>query len=67
MRIVFDPATRGLHISLTGGASSSSAQVAPGVVLDYDESGTVIGVELEDAGSVDLSTLQIEGLAGQVA
>lgn len=67
MRIIYDPTTRGLHIALADQPSSTSAQVAPGVVVDYDADGTIVGVELEDAAAVDLSSFQIEGLTGKVA
>lgn len=52
-----------LYIRLSDGVSVESEEVAPGIVLDYDEHNRVIGVEIEDASkSVDLSRLELKAL-----
>jgi len=52
-----------LHIKLAEGITVESEEVAPGVVLDFDEDNRVIGVEVEDASkTVDLSRLEIRAL-----
>jgi uncharacterized protein YuzE len=44
--------------------STESEEVAPGIVLDYDENNRVIGIEIEDASSiVDLSRLEVSALS----
>jgi len=43
------PDTDMLYIRLVDGISTESEEVAPGVVLDFDEHNRVIGVEIEDA------------------
>jgi len=43
------PETDMLHIRLTEGTSAESEEVAPGIVLDFDEHHRVTGVEIEDA------------------
>ncbi|MBI3193042.1 MAG: DUF2283 domain-containing protein [Ignavibacteriae bacterium] len=52
-----------LTIKLAEGFSSDSEEIAPGVVLDYDEYNHVIGVEIEDASKlIDLSRLELKSL-----
>jgi uncharacterized protein YuzE len=49
-----------LYIELANGISTESEEVAPNIVLDYDESNQVIGIEIEDASKlIDLSRLEI--------
>ena len=57
------PETDMLYIKLVEGVSTESEEVAPGVVLDFDEHNRVIGIELEDASKViDLSRLELRAL-----
>lgn len=57
------PDTDMLYIQLGDGISTESEEVAPGIVLDFDEHNRVIGVEIEDASkSIDLSRLEVKAL-----
>jgi len=52
-----------LYIKLAEGISTESEEVAPGVVLDFDEDNRIIGLEVEDASKfVDLSRLELRAL-----
>jgi len=52
-----------LYIEFTDGTSTESEEVAPGIVLDFDERGRVVGMEIEDAGrQVDLSKLELNSM-----
>ena len=52
-----------LYIKLAEGTSTGSEEVAPGIVLDFNEHNQVIGVEIEDAGMfIDLSRLELKSL-----
>ncbi len=52
-----------LYIKLKEGISTESEEVAPNIVLDYDEADHVIGIEIEDASlQMDLSRLEISAL-----
>ncbi len=54
------PETDMLYIKLSDGVSAESEEIAPGVLLDFDEHNRVIGVEIEDASKlVDLSRLEL--------
>jgi len=51
VKISYDPETDCLYISLVDRASVESEEVAPGLVLDYDEEGNVTGIDIEHAGT----------------
>jgi len=52
-----------LYIKLASGVSTESEEVAPGIVLDFDERNQVIGIEIEDASAfIDLSRLDVSAL-----
>ena len=52
-----------LYIKLTNRASAESEEVAPGIVLDFDEQNQIVGIEIEDAGKfIDLSRLEVMAL-----
>jgi len=57
----YHPESDMLYIKLTEGTSSESEEIAPGVVLDFDASNRVLGVEIEDASKfIDLSRLELK-------
>jgi uncharacterized protein YuzE len=57
------PDTDMLYIKLASGVSTESEEVAPGIVLDFDERNQVIGIEIEDASKfIDLSRLDVSAL-----
>lgn len=57
------PDTDMLYIKLTDAPSTESEEIAPGVVLDFDEDNRIVGVEIEDAGRrIDLSRLELKAL-----
>ena len=52
-----------LYIELTKGVSVESEEVAPNIVLDFNEEGRVIGIEIEDASkAVDINSLEFFAL-----
>jgi uncharacterized protein YuzE len=55
--------TDSLYIDLADRASAESREVAPGVVLDFDADGQIVGIDIDRASAiVDLSRLESEGL-----
>lgn len=46
MKIEYDPAADALYVRLSEAAIIESEQVQPGVILDFDASGKVVGVEI---------------------
>jgi len=51
MRIHYDENTDSLYIRLKETSYYESDEVREGVLLDYDEKGNVIGIEILDAGA----------------
>ncbi len=63
MKFHYYPETDSLYIELSDKPSSDSQEVAPGVVLDFDEQRHLVGVDVDNASKlVDLSRLEAEGL-----
>ena len=44
--ITYDPEADAAYVTLSTTAVNDSAEVAPGVVLDFDTQGRVVGIEL---------------------
>lgn len=49
MRINYYPERDSLYIDLSHNTSVESREVSEGVVLDYDESGNLVGVDIDQA------------------
>ncbi|MBO9346224.1 MAG: DUF2283 domain-containing protein [Chloroflexi bacterium] len=49
-----------LYIRLAEGTSVESEEIEPGIVLDFDQEGRPIGIEVEDASQrIDSSLLKV--------
>ena len=46
MKIEYDPAVDALYVRLNDQGIIESEQIKPGIVLDYDEAGNVVGIEV---------------------
>ncbi len=46
MKVIYDPDKDILQIALVEAVIEETAQIAPGLILDYDEDGHVIGLEI---------------------
>jgi uncharacterized protein YuzE len=63
MRFEYFPETDTLYIQLQQGPGTDAREVAPDIVLDYNEAGDVIGIEIEHASvRTDLANLQLSSL-----
>ena len=59
MRLSYDPDTDALYIHFREIAGSDVEEIAPGVVVDLDNEGKIVGMEILDASeSVDLTKLE---------
>jgi uncharacterized protein YuzE len=59
MTITYDQETDMLYIELVDRPSTESEEAQPGLVLDFDEAGRVVGLEFEHASEkVDLTRLE---------
>ena len=52
MKLYYYTETDSLYIDLAERPGSSSREVAPGVVLDLDESGALVGIDIDNASRV---------------
>ena len=63
MRIQYFPETDTLSIRLNDRPSTESEEIAPDVVIDFDEAGGVVSLEIDLASAkVDLKNLDLKGL-----
>lgn len=63
MRLSYHQDTDSLYIHLTEKPGADVVEVSDGVVVDVDENGTPVGIELEHASArTDLSKLEVDGL-----
>jgi uncharacterized protein YuzE len=55
--------TDSLYIDLVDRPASDSREVAPGVVMDFDAEGRLVGIDIDHASQVvNLSKLELEAL-----
>jgi uncharacterized protein YuzE len=60
MRLSYDPETDSLYIHLIERPSKDSDEVADGVVLDFDENGGLVGIDVQHASlHADISRLML--------
>ena len=63
MKFQYYQDTDSLYIELSVKACVDSREVAPGVVLDFDTEGHMVGIDIDHASKiVDLSKLEAEAL-----
>ena len=46
MKIEFDPLADALYIDLKDGEVKKTSEISPGIMLDYDAAGNVLGIEM---------------------
>ena len=49
MRLNYYPDTDSLYIDLSERTSTESREISEGVVLDYDENGKLVGIDIDNA------------------
>jgi len=63
LRIKYDRTADALYIKLGDGPVADSDMIAPGIIVDYNEKGEIIGIEILEFSKqkLDLTKLVIEG------
>jgi len=46
MKIEFDPIADAMYVELAEGGIEKTEEIKPGLILDYDANGNVLGVEM---------------------
>ena len=60
MRIKYYKDTDSLYIDLSEKTSCESLEVAPGIVIDFDENNNIVGVDINSASRIlNLSQLEV--------
>ena len=67
MKVRYDAETDTLTLVLRSAAVHESDEGNPGVILDYDKDGNVVGIEILDASKHVEEPQKIEYLAGAAA
>jgi len=58
MKLSYYPETDSLYIDLSAKTSVDSKEISEGVVLDYDEDGNLVGIDIDNAREkLDLSEM----------
>ena len=59
MKLHYYPETDSLYIELQSGPSVEAREISPGVVVDFDASGAVVGLDIDHASKhLDLSKVE---------
>lgn len=67
MKLNYYPQTDSLYIDLSSRTSTESREISPGVVLDYDQLGGLVGIDIDNASKkLDFSDLIISHLPADV-
>ena len=63
MKFHYYPETDSLYIDLSEKTSVASQEIAPGVVVDFDAQGNLVGIDIDRASKiVNLTRLEAESL-----
>jgi len=62
MKLHYYPETDSLYIELKAGPGAETREVAPGVNADFAADGTIVGLDIDGASKLDLSTLETLGV-----
>jgi uncharacterized protein YuzE len=58
MKLHYYPETDSLYIELKAAPGAETREVAPGVNADFAADGTIVGLDIDGASKLDLSTLK---------
>lgn len=67
MKLDYYPDTDSLYIDLSSKTSVDSREISPGIVLDYDSNGDLVGIDIDNASKkLDLKDLIISHIPAEV-
>lgn len=67
MKLNYYPETDSLYIELSEKTSVESKEISEGVVLDYDEAGSLVGIDIDNASKkIQLKELIISRLPSDI-
>lgn len=63
MRLSYCKETDSLYIDLSEKSSTESLEVAPGIVVDFDENNNIVGIDIDKASKIlNLRELEISSI-----
>ena len=63
MKMRYYKDTDSLHIDLSEKSSMESLEIAPGIVVDFDENNNIVGIDIDRASQIlNLSELEISNI-----
>ena len=67
MKLNYYPETDSLYIDLSEQPSAESKEITEGILLDYDDKGNLVGIDIDNASTkVELNKLILNKLPGTV-
>ena len=67
MKINYYPETDSIYIDFSSKTSKESKEISEGVVLDYDEKGELVGIDIDNASKkLDLSEFVLNRLPAKI-
>lgn len=67
MKLNYYKDTDSLYIDLSSKPSVETREISPGINVDYDEQGDIVGIDIDNASKkLDLNDLTLQHLPGQV-
>ena len=67
MKLNYYPDTDSLYIDLSSQTSTDSKEISPGVVLDYDREGNLVGIDIDNATKkLDFNDLTLNHIPAKV-
>jgi uncharacterized protein YuzE len=67
MKLNYHPETDSLYIDLAEAPSAESREISEGIVLDYDASGNLVGIDIDNASrKVQLDRVVVSQLPGAI-
>jgi uncharacterized protein YuzE len=59
MKLHYDNDTDSLYIDLSSRVSANSEEISDGLIADYDEAGSIVGIDIQHASQrIDLSSVE---------
>jgi uncharacterized protein YuzE len=62
VKLHYYPETDSLYIELKSGPGIEAREIVDGLIVDFDADGGVVGLDIEGASRMDLSTLETVAL-----
>ena len=67
MKMNYYPETDSIYIDLSSKTSVKSVEISQGIVLDYDETGNLVGIDIDNASKkLDLSEVILSKIPAKI-